>query len=396
MAELLEPPIDRRIALYGGNAEFFLCEDGEVLLEAGAGTGKTYTGLRKIDAFARSHPGCRILLCRKTRVSMNESVLPQWEQEVLWPGHEAFRGTATREHRTYYEYNNGSRVVLGGLDNVDRIMSSQYDLILVVEATEITLEDWEKLTSRLRNGMAPYSQAIADVNPGPEFHWLNKRAKRGAMTRILSRHTDNPRWYDHELEDWTEEGLAYQARLDKLTGVRRRRLRDHEWVSADGPIWPEFDSRKHDDDNISMLNDRIGGVTGRPYARVAIKALKARKAGWDQVSELLQPLAGDTPMMYFVEGCLRHTPDPSLEEGDQPTCTVEEIPSYVWMETRDGQRTREEPSPTAADHGCDTTRYAAMYVWKHDLSPAVPEKKFQPGTYGKILRHNKVGRKKRR
>ena len=127
VGEAVTQVLDRTYHAYGGAAELFQCEALEVLYEAGAGTGKTFACLQKANHYARSYPGSRILFTRKTRKSMNESVLPQWEDDVLWPGHPAIVGTASKEHRDYYLYPNGSRVVLGGLDNVDRIMSAQYD-----------------------------------------------------------------------------------------------------------------------------------------------------------------------------------------------------------------------------------------------------------------------------
>ena len=48
-----------------------------------------------------------------------------------------------------------TRLIIGGMDNADRIMSTEYDIILVVEATEISEDDAEKLGTRLRNGMMP-------------------------------------------------------------------------------------------------------------------------------------------------------------------------------------------------------------------------------------------------
>ena len=64
-------------------------------------------------------------------------------------------------------------------------MSTEYDMIYVQEATELTEDDWEALTTRLRNGRAPIQQLIADCNPAEPTHWLKARCDSG-QTRMLN------------------------------------------------------------------------------------------------------------------------------------------------------------------------------------------------------------------
>jgi phage terminase large subunit len=72
---------------------------------------------------------------------------------------------ASRRMRQAYHYPNGSEVVLGGLDKPSKVMSTEYDGIYVQEAIELYENDWESLTTRLRNGVVPFQQLIADTNP---------------------------------------------------------------------------------------------------------------------------------------------------------------------------------------------------------------------------------------
>lgn len=243
--------LDREYTAYGGAARLFKCQALEILCESGAGTGKTFSLMQHANYTARKYPGCRLFFARDTRKSLNDSVLDEWENKVLWPGHPAITGTASKEHRDYYEYPNGSRISLIGLDNVDRIMSAQFDKGYVFEATEISLEDHEKLLSRLRNGMTDCHQLIEDCNPGSEYNWLNQRFPKAGETqpnrvRILYRHEDNPKWYDHALKRWTSQGISYiRDVLGSLTGARKERLLHHRWVSEEGQVLPEFDPRVH-------------------------------------------------------------------------------------------------------------------------------------------------------
>ena len=228
------PSLLPRLHLHGAAAELQRCRAKEILVEGPAGTGKSLACLRKCVLMCEAAP-CRVLLCRASRVSMTESVLVTLERELLPEWHPARTGSdVTRAGRRSYSWPHGAELVVRGLDNTESVMSSEYDLIYVAEATEITIEDWERLLSRLRNNVLPFQQAIADCNPGPPAHWLNKRAGAGKMTRLLSRHVDNP--------SLTPE---YLATLAGLTGHRRARLYEGRWVAAEGGVFPEFDTRKN-------------------------------------------------------------------------------------------------------------------------------------------------------
>jgi phage terminase large subunit len=123
-------------------------------------------------------------------------------------------------------------------------MSSEYDMIYVQEAIELSVTGWEHASSRLRNGRMPYQQIIADTNPSTPTHWLKQRCNRGDTRILESRHTDNPVLYDDE-GALTERGAAYMKILDRLTGPRRLRLKDGLWVAAEGQIFEQFDESVH-------------------------------------------------------------------------------------------------------------------------------------------------------
>ena len=216
----------------------------EVLLEGPAGTGKTRGLLEYCHALACKHANIRILWVRKTLKSLRQSVLVEWEQEVV-PNFPWQNSGANRDHRSSYIYPNGTEVVLGGLDHPDRFLSTQYDLIVIFEAHETTLDDWQVLLSRNRNWKLWFQQRICDTNPAQANHWLNKRADTPKMSRFLSRHWHNPRYWNEAKQEWTAIGKAYLATLENLSGARRGRLLDGLWVSAEGQVWPEYDEAIH-------------------------------------------------------------------------------------------------------------------------------------------------------
>lgn len=225
----------------GAAADLFRCSDREILIEGPSGTGESRACLELAHYRAEQFPRSRILLLRKARARLAQSVLVTFEGHVLPEGHPVLT-PVSRAHRESYRYPNGSEIVTGGMDDPTRIMSTDYDLVIGFEATELLIEDWERAMTRLRNNKIPHpeiegtylNQIIADVNPASEYHWLNQRAGGGLMTRLLSRHEDNP--------TCTPE---YLSTLRSLTGHRRSRLYEGLWTSAEGLIWPEFDPAIH-------------------------------------------------------------------------------------------------------------------------------------------------------
>jgi PBSX family phage terminase large subunit len=196
----------------------------------------------------------RALIVRKTRTSLTESALVTFEEKVLPYGSPLANGPQ-RRMRQSYNYPNGSVIVVGGLDDSQRVMSTEYDMIYVMEAIETTENDWENLTTRLRNGVMPYQQIIADTNPDSPTHWLVQRANNGITRMIECRHEDNPVLYDRAKGDWTKAGLVYIDTLDRLTGPRKDRLRYGRWVQAEGVVYEGFDKTKHLIDRFDIPRD---------------------------------------------------------------------------------------------------------------------------------------------
>ena len=231
----------------GAAAALFADRSDELLISGPAGTGKTRACLEKIHAMAILNPGMRALIVRKTASSLTASGLVTWRRDVipeaLGAGVVYFYG-GSAEEPAQYRYVNGSRVVIGGMDRASKIMSTEYDIIFVQEATELTEDDWESLTTRLRSYKVTFQQQLADCNPAQDSHWLKQRCDDGRTDMLRMRHEDNPRLFDDD-GTVTAEGVEYIDRLDRLTGVRHARLRKGEWSSAEGVIFDEWDTHTH-------------------------------------------------------------------------------------------------------------------------------------------------------
>mgnify|MGYP001613258647 FL=1 len=225
----------------GACREVFTRRASELLLEGPSGTGKTRALLEKLSLCAKRYPGMRGLICRKIRAAITQSCQVEFERAVLVESDQVRWHDGDQEYR----YPNGSVIVVAGLDDPQKIKSTQFDLVYVNEATELTLNDWEILTTRNRNGIMPYQQIIADCNPGDPTHWLNLRCRDGQTERYCSKHEDNPRYFDQSTMTWTPVGMAYLATLDALTGARYQHLRLGVWAAAEGQYFSDWDPAKH-------------------------------------------------------------------------------------------------------------------------------------------------------
>ena len=236
----------------GACRKVILCRDPEVLVAGPAGTGKSRACLEKLHAMCLANPGMRGLICRKTGATLSGTALVTFRrfviQEALLNGDIEYYGGSASEP-AQYRYTNGSVVAIGGLDKISKIMSSEYDVIYVQEATELTENDWESLTTRLRSWVVSFQQILGDCNPSSPTHWLRMRCVNGRTTMLESRHEDNPILFNSD-GTVTDRGADYLKKLDSLTGVRHERLRLGNWVSAEGSIYEEFVPDMHIIDEI--------------------------------------------------------------------------------------------------------------------------------------------------
>lgn len=239
--------LTKRVKLRAAALELFRSRDPQVLICGAAGTGKSFAALQKMHMMCLVNPGMKALIVRQTMVSLTATGVDTYKKhvakEALENGLVTFFGGSLQEP-PQFRYANGSKIMLGGMDNPTKIMSSEYDLIFVQEATELSVTAWEKLDTRLRNGHVSFQQLMADCNPDRPDHWLKVRCDEGRTRMLLARHTDNPVLFDDAGRP-TDKGEAYLARLANLTGVRKLRLEKGIWAAAEGVIFDEYDPAVH-------------------------------------------------------------------------------------------------------------------------------------------------------
>lgn len=276
----------------------------EILIEGPAGTGKTYAVQMLVKMLVDMYPKMRVLFTRLTRAAMTETVLVTWEEQVLGESHYSLKKGGQRETRQKYVFANGSEVVCIGMNNWNRIMSAEYDLVVYFEVVDEPDEaKWAAMQTRLRNqrvpfprtidGKEPYANSrgvllpkayalpigiprkyrtvwdlknagwfapegkmagaewpdgtpvfwhlgIADCNPGHPQHWANLRPE-------VKDDDGNPTMLRllSRHEDNPTVTKKYLKRLDSLPPELKARLRDGIWTAAEGAIYKEFNERTH-------------------------------------------------------------------------------------------------------------------------------------------------------
>lgn len=220
----------------------------EFLLSGPYETGKTFGALWLLDSLLREFPGSRAAIVRKVRAAMDGNVLETWRNVIsIRRGVTPFGG----EKPVWYDYEKGSRVYIGGLDNPGKTLSGERDFIYVNQAEELELEDWETLSSRATGRAAhakdkdgvPIAILFGDCNPSHPQHWILSRSKDN-LRLLPTIHRDNPTLYTDDGEI-TPRGKRTMKVLNALTGHQRDRCRDGKWVAAEGMIHKGWSIETH-------------------------------------------------------------------------------------------------------------------------------------------------------
>jgi hypothetical protein len=442
-----------------GNAvKAFRDRSPEVVLSGPAGTGKSRALLEKIHAMALRNPDMAGLLTRRVGASLAAAGLRTYEnwvaKEALGSGEVTYFGGSSRLPPAY-RYSNGATLTIGGLDKPEKIMSTEYDVAYVQEATELDLGAWETITARLRNGRVSFQQVLADCNPSHPLHWLKLRSEQGVCTMYDTVHEDNPVYFDEVrgsdgLIEYkiTKAGAAYIDKLDRLTGVRYLRLRKGLWVAAEGVIYEEYDPRHHlvdwfeppahwdrvwaidfgytnpfclqrwaiDPDGRMWLyrehygtrrlvedwtrivlddvsdpdpgapddlgrriwrepkpkavlcdHDAEGRATFERHSGLwTLPAAKGVATGIEWMQARFRIQSDGKARVYFMKDA-RVMRDQELVDARKPTCTVEELPAYIWdrgVVRVEGatEHTLKEVPLKRDDHGMDPMRYVGNHL----------------------------------
>lgn len=228
--------------------------EDEIVIHGPWETGKTFAALWRLDTLLRETPKAQALMFRKKRVDMDASCIRTYKNIIERRGGvETYGG----EKPQWFDYTqSGARLWVVGLDNPGKALSAEFDYVYGNQIEELELADWETVTGRNtgRAGHTDSPQSFGDCNPGPEDHWILKRAASGALRPLKSKHEDNPRLFDDD-GNLTEAGERSMRKLRALTGIRKSRGYLGEWVGAEGLYFEEWDGDLHTCDPFTIPAD---------------------------------------------------------------------------------------------------------------------------------------------
>jgi hypothetical protein len=396
----------------------------ETMVSGPAETGKTWGCLQYVDALLWKYPGAQGVMARKIYGTLVGSAVRTYRR-IIGPNSPvvAYGG----ESPQWFDYPNGSRLWLAGLDNPGKALSSERDFIYCNQAEELKIQDWETLLTRCtgRGAVMPYTRQFGDCNSDTPYHWIKQRESIGQLTVLESRHEDNPTLFD-DAGMITAQGEKTLGILDSLTGVRRDRLRFGKWVQAEGGVYEAWDRAVHlidampagwqswrkirvvdfgytnpfvcqwwaidgdgrmflyreiyrtktlVEDNarliLSLSNSEAIEATIADHdaedratlARHGIQTEPAEKAITPGIEAVQARLRKDGGPRLFVLSSALVERDESLDQVRRPTSTAEEFEGYVYPKGQDGKPLKEEPVKEN-DHGMDAMRYAVAYIDK--------------------------------
>jgi phage terminase large subunit len=264
-------------------------------------------------------------------------------------------------------------------------------------------------------GRPPYAQLTLVTNPGHPTHWLNQRMNAGRTRRLISRHEDNPKVtpeylallqnsltgarYDRLfLGRWVSaEGIVYDE-WDPAVHLIKRFEIPREWpryividfgftnpcciqwwaMDPDGRLYRyrELYMTKRTVDEHAAKVKAISANDPLPRAVIADpedadgRAVFSRVTGWStlpahkDIENGIQAVkarmrdAGDgKPRIFFLQDSLIER-DQDLAGRKLPTCSEEEIESYVWATNAAGIK---ETPVDANNHGQDCLRYLVAH-----------------------------------
>ncbi len=263
---------DREVAFnpnQGPQTEFLAAPERDVLYGGAAGGGKSYALLA--DALRYAHnPNHRGLLLRRTLGELTE-LIDKSRQLYL----KAFPEAVFRESKSTWIFPSGATILFSYLDrdtDVTRYQGQSFNWIAIDEITHYpTPYVWEYLRSRLRTtdqSIIPYMRCTA--NPGGVGGWWVKKmyidptksntpfwARDVETNKILRYGSTNPdkagrplfqrRFIPARLTDnpYFIASGEYEAMLNSLPEVERRRLLEGDWDVTDGAAFAEFDRSRH-------------------------------------------------------------------------------------------------------------------------------------------------------
>ena len=272
-------------AIYGKMLDLW---ESEASVKVAGGTydaGKTFSLCAYMDVLAGAFPGARMTFVHRSLSRVYRNILPTYYKYLGYTptSRDAPNPTfVTRfggEKPEFFEYRNGTRIYVNGVDKPQNLLSDFFDAAFVNQCELLPFDAWDELTGRVteRAGVMPIAQLVGDCNPSIPNHWIRQQAKEKKLQYFSLSFLDNPEIIDQtspklaefkrafennpdpkllkKIEHlFTDSGFRRIAKLKNLEGLRFKRGFLGVWGSGEDLVFEGFDPEIHIVDTTIMPN----------------------------------------------------------------------------------------------------------------------------------------------
>ena len=221
-------------------------EATHIMLFGGSRSGKTFLLTRNVVMRALKAPGSRHAILRfrfnAVKTAIGQDTLPRVMST-------AFAGVPYKLSKSdwFVEFDNGSQIWLGGLDDkerVEKILGTEYATLYFNECSQIPESSKDTALTRLaqkveqqivnRSPTLLKPRAYYACNPPSKAHWSYRQfvLKQDAERRELKKPADYACFRINPGDNAANISADYLAQLDALPSRLKRRFADGEWAEA--------------------------------------------------------------------------------------------------------------------------------------------------------------------
>lgn len=209
-------------------------------LAGGSRSGKTFIALYVIVLRAIKYAGSRHLVARfrfnHAKQAIVHDTMPKLLQIL------GIRGIVKLNKTDYYyTFPNGSEIWVGGLDDkerVEKILGNEYATVFLNEASQISYDAFETITTRLNPPKDVKGRIIVDYNPPSMSHWGYKLF----VKRVYPDGRPVPADDFASVMMNPQDNIAnispdYIKNLESLSAAKRKRFLEGQYGVDDGELW---------------------------------------------------------------------------------------------------------------------------------------------------------------
>lgn len=403
---------------------FILSQSRYTLYSGGFGSGKTYAGCLKAILYAWQNKQCFGLIGAQTYRQLSDTtrltflqILDTIEDTI---GYSILHTFNKSENSIVLK--NGAKILFRSFDEAGKLKSLNLDFWYMDEATEVSLQIWRMLQSRLRRGN--HQMAWVTTNPDTFYHWVyTEIIKPYLQSDIRFNVIQTGSLENYFLGDEYIKDLKHFEKIDE--DYYARNILGKWGVSPEGVVYKNFNTELHvrefehtnfrkyfraidpgytnpmcvlyigvdGDDNFYVFDEIYeSGLTDNE----AIQRIKSKNNEIRYVQTYVDTENAAFRQSLTYNGIYNDGADKNVMAGIQsvmkklilpngnpgiiihPRCKnlIMEILSYSWIKTPDGKPNREMPNKIN-DHAVDALRY---FVHSYSKSFGVSVKNFVSGS----------------